>query len=81
MNASSPPSAKMTSAASLNAVLSLKVNAHMVGALAVEQTCQILQGCVLDGDTSAATRYAQVLPGDIAAARDAITEFLTGALQ
>lgn len=66
--------------ASLTAILSLKVNAHMVGALAMEQTCQTLQRCVLDGDISAAARYAQLLPRNIDAVKDAIAEFLTGAL-
>ncbi|MEO5780974.1 MAG: Hpt domain-containing protein [Arthrobacter oryzae] len=66
--------------ASLGAVLSLKVNAHMVGALAVEQTCQSLQRCVLNGDTPAATRHAEALPRDIDAVKDAITKFLSGAL-
>ncbi|MEO5778430.1 MULTISPECIES: Hpt domain-containing protein [Arthrobacter] len=66
--------------AALDAVLSLKVNARMVGAFVVEQTCQALQRCVLDGDNPAAARYAQELPRDIDDVKDAIAELLTGAL-
>ncbi|MEW1808956.1 Hpt domain-containing protein [Pseudarthrobacter sp. NPDC080039] len=63
--------------ASLNAVLSLKVNAHMVGALAIEQTCQTLHRYILAGDTPAAAQHAPLLSADIHAAKDAITDFLT----
>lgn len=66
--------------ASLTAILSLKVNAHMVGALAMEQICQTLQRCVLDGDTPAAARYAQLLPRNIDTFKSAIAEFLSAAM-
>jgi len=62
--------------ASLNAVLSLKANAHMVGSLAMEQTCQTLYRYVRAGDTSAAAQYAPLLSADIHAATEAIAEFL-----
>lgn len=65
--------------ASLDAILSLKVNAHMVGALAMEQTCQTLYRHVRAGDTPAAARYALLLPRDIDAVKDAIGRVLAGA--
>ncbi|MEO5779466.1 MAG: Hpt domain-containing protein [Arthrobacter oryzae] len=64
--------------ATLDAVLSLKVNAHMVGALTLEQTCRSLQRCVLDGDNPNAARHAQGLPRDIDAVKAAIAGLLSG---
>ncbi len=66
--------------ATLDAVLSLKVNARMVGALSLDQTCQRLQRCVLDGDNPAAARHAQELPRNIDTVKDAIAGLLAGAL-
>lgn len=53
----------------------------MVGALAIEQTCQTLHRYILAGDTPAAAQHAPLLSADIHAAKDAIREFLAGSLR
>lgn len=63
-------------AAALDAVLSLKVNAHMVGGLAVERDCCALEQCLHDGDASAAVGVAQNVVKDSLALQSALKEFL-----
>ncbi len=65
-------------AAALDAVLSLKVNAHMVGGLAVERDCCALEQCLHDGDASAAVGVAQNVVKDSLALQSALKEFLRG---
>jgi HPt (histidine-containing phosphotransfer) domain-containing protein len=62
----------------MDAVLSLKVNAHMVGALAMEETCNGLEQSILHGDMPGAARNAVVLPRNIDTLRTAMSEFLFG---
>jgi HPt (histidine-containing phosphotransfer) domain-containing protein len=64
----------------LDAVLSLKVNAHMVGALAMEETCNGLEQSILHGDMPGAARNAVVLPGLVCTLKTAMYEFLTRTL-
>lgn len=64
----------------LDAVLSRKVNARMVGALALEQTCPSLHRGVLNGENPAAAGYAPELTRDIDAVKDATAGLLSGAL-
>ncbi|WP_284764442.1 Hpt domain-containing protein [Arthrobacter sp. efr-133-R2A-63] len=65
----------------LDAVLSLKVNAHMVGALAIEEACNSIEQSLLQGDMPAAARNALTLPGNIAVLVTAMTDFLSRPLQ
>lgn len=66
--------------AAMDAVLSLKVNAHMVGAHAIERTCSGLEQSILHGDMRGAARNASVLPGNIGTLKTAMSEFLSLAL-
>lgn len=63
-------------AAAMDAVLSLKVRSHMVGGLAMEQSCRIVQQCLSDGDSSSAVIAAQRVAKDGNALRLALEEFL-----
>lgn len=63
--------------AAMDAVLSLKVNAHMVGAHAIEGTCSGLEQSILHGDMRGAVRNAGVLPGNIGTLKTAMSEFLS----
>lgn len=63
-------------AAALDAVLSLKVNAHMVGGLALERDCCALEQCLHDGCASAAVGVAENVARDSLALQLALKEFL-----
>ncbi|MGO4856132.1 Hpt domain-containing protein [Arthrobacter sp. 2MCAF14] len=65
----------------IDAVLSLKVNAHMVGARSMEKACDRLEQSILHGDMRGAARNAVVLPGLVCTLKTAMSEFLTRALQ
>lgn len=62
----------------MDAVLSLKVNAHMIGARFMEETCNNLEQSILHGDMRGAARYAVALPLNIDTLKTAISEFLVG---
>ncbi|WP_035743702.1 Hpt domain-containing protein [Arthrobacter sp. MA-N2] len=64
----------------MDAVLSLKVNAHMVGARSMEETCNGLEQNILDGDMSVAARNARSLPGNIGTLKTAMHDFLSRVL-
>lgn len=65
----------------MDAVLSLKVNAHMVGARSMEETCSGLEESILNGDMPAAARDALALPGNIGTLENAMAEFLSRGLE
>lgn len=67
--------------AAMDAVLSLKVNAHMVGARSMEKTCNGLEQSILNGDMPVAAHDALVLPGNIGTLKTAMSEFLADALK
>ncbi|GAA4035327.1 hypothetical protein GCM10023063_19730 [Arthrobacter methylotrophus] len=60
----------------MDAVLSLKVNAHMVGARSMEKTCNGLEQSILHGDMRGAAHNAVALPCDIDTLKTAMSEFL-----
>lgn len=64
----------------MDAVLSLKVSSHMVGALSMESICAGLERNILNNDMAAAAHNARVLPDTIDILATAITEFLSHAL-
>jgi hypothetical protein len=65
-----------STAAAMDAVLSLKVRSYMVGGIAMEQSCRVLEKCLSDGDTSSAVIAAQRVTKDGHALRLALEEFL-----
>lgn len=65
-----------SSAAAMDAVLSLKVRSYMVGGMAMEQSCRALEKCLSDGDTSSAIIAAERVAKDGHALRLALEEFL-----
>jgi HPt (histidine-containing phosphotransfer) domain-containing protein len=62
----------------MDAVLSLKVNAHMVGARSLEKTCNGLEQSILHGDMRGAARNAVTLPCNIDTLKTAMSDFLFG---
>ncbi|GAA4026464.1 hypothetical protein GCM10023063_04130 [Arthrobacter methylotrophus] len=65
----------------MDAVLSLKVNAHMVGARSIAETCNGLEQNILDGDMPVAARNARTLRGNIGTLKTAMHDFLSYALK
>ncbi|WP_035741340.1 Hpt domain-containing protein [Arthrobacter sp. MA-N2] len=65
----------------MDAVLSLKVNAHMVGARSMAETCNGLEQNILDGDMPVAARNARTLRGNIGTLKTAMHDFLSYALK
>lgn len=61
----------------LDAVLSLKVRAHMVGALAMERDCRLLEESLRTGDGDAARSAGEVAKDCLPLTR-ALEEFLEG---
>ncbi|WP_442543663.1 Hpt domain-containing protein [Arthrobacter sp. KN11-1C] len=69
------------SATAIDAVLSLKVNAHMVGAHAIEQVCHGIEQRLLKADMPTAARTALDLPGNIDTLKTALRDFLSHTLK
>ena len=66
-----------STAAAMDAVLSLKVRSYMVGGIAMEQSCRALEKCLSDdGDPSSAVMAAQRVARDGHALRLALEQFL-----
>lgn len=63
-------------AAAMDAVLSLKVRSNMVGGLALERSCRLLQECLHNDGPSAAVVAAESVARDGDALRSALEEFL-----
>jgi hypothetical protein len=64
--------------AALDAVLSLKVRAHMVGGLAMERDCRALEENLRHGDSEAAARSAGEVAKDCLPLTRALEQFLQG---
>lgn len=64
--------------AALDAALSLRVRAHMVGGLAMERDCRTLEEDLLSGDFAAAARSAGEVAKDCLPLTRALEEFLRG---
>ena len=64
--------------AALDAALSLRVRAHMVGGLAMERDCRTLEENLLSGDFTAAARSAGEVAKDCLPLTRALEEFLRG---
>jgi hypothetical protein len=64
--------------AALDAVLSLRVRAHMVGGLAMERDCRTLEANLRSGDFAAAARSAGEVAKDCLPLTRALEEFLRG---
>lgn len=62
--------------AAMDVVLSLKVRSHMVGGLALERDCRILEQALRDRDTAAAARAADAIVRDSVRLQLALEEFL-----
>ncbi len=62
--------------AAMDVVLSLKVRSHMVGGLALERSCRLLEQNLRDGDIAAAARAADAVVRDSVALQLALEEFL-----
>lgn len=65
-----------STAAAMDAVLSLKVRSYMVGGIATEESCRALEKCLSDGDASSAVNAAQRVAKDGHALRLALEDFL-----
>jgi hypothetical protein len=63
-------------AAARDTVLSLRVRSHMVGGLAMEQSCLALEGHLSDGDNSSAATAAERVAQESDALRLALEEYL-----
>ena len=64
--------------AALDAALSLRVRAHMVGGLAMERDCRTLEENLLSGDFTAAARSAGEVAKDCLPLTRVLEEFLRG---
>lgn len=64
--------------AALDAALSLKVRAHMVGGMAMERDCRTLEGNLRSGDFEAAARSAGEVAKDCLPLTRALEQFLQG---
>jgi len=64
--------------AALDAALSLRVRAHMVGGLAMERDCRTLEENLLSGDFTAAARSAGEVAKDCLPLTRTLEEFLRG---
>lgn len=62
--------------AAMDVVLSVKVRSHMVGGLALERDCRVLEQSLRDGDTVAAARAADEVVRDSVRLQLALEEFL-----
>ena len=62
--------------AAIDVVLSLKVRSHMVGGLALERDCRVLEQSLRDGDIAAAARAADAVVRDSVRLQLALEEFL-----
>lgn len=64
--------------AAVDAVLSLKVRAHMVGGLALERDCRALEKCLRDGGAQAAEDALHRVAASSTALAKELSEFLQG---
>ena len=64
--------------AAIDAVLSLKVRAHMVGGLAMERDCRALEEHLRNGDYETAARFAGDVAKDCLPLTRALEQFLEG---